>query len=550
MKHLFELLEQSASYFGDKAALQIQNENEWRRLTYRQLRDSSLLLTRAFKKKGFGEGAAIAILSENRPEWGVAFFSILRSGCVVVPIDKMLKKDEVQNILEKSEARLILTSNNFLSLLAQIPLKIPVLCFDEGNSDISSLSRGIEEGINAPDLGNLIPDPDATAVMIFTSGTTGDPKGVMLSHKNFLSNVESFSKVFPSEFLRSQFLSILPLNHTFELSGGFLAPLLGGGTITYMRSLKPDQILETMRQTSTEIMLTVPAFLSLLYHQLLHQLSEEQKRKMKFALKASSLIPVQTFRRWIFKEVHHHFGGNLRYLVSGGAPLSGEIQDFFEKLGFVVLQGYGLTETSPVLTVNPLHRPKKNSVGRPIPGVEIKIVIPEGEKEGEILAKGDNIMKGYYKNEEATREVMEDGYFHTGDIGYFDKDEYLYITGRLKNLIVTSSGKKVYPEEIEHKLQHLPYIKEICVLGRKSGLEEEVTAVVIPDREHLAKDKISSEEEKRILWEEIKKINLTVADYKRVKDLILWEGEFPKTTTLKIKRKELERMVDAAGIGL
>ncbi len=545
MDHLFEILERSALRFKDATAAQIQDGNGWRRLTYNQLHDSSELLARAFKAKGFGEGASIAILSENRPEWAIGFFSILRAGCVVVPIDKLLKKNEVQNILEKSETRAIVTSKNFLPVLAQIPLNIPVLCFDEGDSNISTLSKGIEEGAKAPALGQIVSKSDDTAVMIFTSGTTGDPKGVMLSHRNFLSDVQSFAKIFHAEFLHSQFLSILPLNHTFELTGGFLAPLLGGGTITYQDSLKPIQILEAMKKTGTEIMLTVPAFLSLLHHQILRQLSPGQKKKLDTALKLSSFFPFQFFRRWLFKEVHERFGGNLWCLVSGGAPLSGEIQDFFEKLGFVVLQGYGLTETSPVLTVNPLHRPRKNSVGRPIPGVEIKIDAPEGEKEGEILAKGENVMKGYYKNETATKEVMKDGYFCTGDIGYFDKDEYLHITGRLKNLIVSSSGKKIFPEEIEYKLQNLPYVKEVCVIGRKVASDEDVTAVVIPDRDKLVQDKVPHGEEKTILWEEIKKVNLIMAEYKRVKDLILWDGEFPKTTTMKVKRKELQQMLQA-----
>jgi long-chain acyl-CoA synthetase len=541
MQNLFELLEKSASRFGEKTALQIRDGLSWRKVSFRQLHDTAQSLAMGLKARGFGKGDALAILSESRPEWGIAFFAILRLGSVAVPVDKLLKKNEIQHVLETSGAKLVFSSGKYLELLKELPLKIPIISFDESPGALT-LSQEIETGLKSPPLEENKTTRDDVAVMIFTSGTTGNPKGVMLTHGNFLSNVEAFSQIFPPNFFSSNFLSILPLNHCFELTGGFLTPLFGGGTITYQDTLKPNQVLQRMCETSTEIMLTVPAFLEVLYRNVMHHIEESPsiQKKFEFALKLASFFPIQAFRRYLFKDLHALFGGRLRYFVSGGAPLSGELQDAFEKLGFTVIQGYGLTETTPVLTVNPFRATRKNSVGKPIPGVEIKI----DEATGEILAKGPNIMKGYYKNPEATEEVLKDGWFHTGDIGYFDKDGYLYISGRLKNLIVTSAGKKVFPEELEEKLKSLPYVKEVCVLGRKKGLEEEVVAVVIPDEEKLKKDGIPDNEIHTKIWDEIKAANAGIAEYKHIKDLILWKGEFPKTTTLKVKRKELEKLIE------
>lgn len=542
MRNLSELLYQSAERFGNRITSQIREGEGWRKLSYRQLRDASEALARALKAKGFGSGDAIAILSENRPEWGLAYFAIGRIDSVVVPLDKLLKKHEMQNILESSSTKLILTSAHYLNLIRELPLNIPVISLDPVEAGASTLAHAIEEGLQYPALGNPISTPDSIAMMIFTSGTTGNPKGVMLTHGNLLSNVDSLGKIFPASFFESNFLSILPLNHTFELTAGFLTPLRGGATITYQDTLKPPHVLQTMRDTGTRVMLTVPAFLEVLLRSITQKVEEhpQKRKKFKLARRLARLLPFQSFRRWLFKDLHHVFGGHLQYFVSGGAPLSGEVQEAFEELGFTVVQGYGLTETSPVLTVNPFYRTRKYSVGRPLPGVEIRI---DGEPDGEILAKGPNIMKGYYNNPEATAEVMREGYFCTGDIGYFDREGYLYISGRQKNLIVTSAGKKVFPEEVEEKLKSVPYLKEVCVLGRKSGVEESVLAVVIPDQDKLKADDIPVGEIRGRIWDEIKKINAAMAEYKRVKDLILWEGEFPKTTTLKIKRRELERLV-------
>lgn len=544
MTHLFELLSESARKYQDQIFCQIREGENWRVLTFRQLRDSALALACWLKARGYSKGDKIALLSENRPEWGIAFFGILRLGGVVVPLEKLLKPDELESILAAAKPRLIITSANHLQTVKDLRVKVPILCLDNVDSRVENLCKVIEEGCGDVLLDAEVGSENEPAVIVFTSGTVGKSKGVMLSHRNFLSNVDSFYKIFPSHFFKENFLSILPLNHAYELTGGFLAPLMGGGRITYLQALKPALLLQTLRETKTKIMLAVPAVLEMLQRALLQQISRStgQLKKFNFALRLSSLIPWLSFRRRLFKEIHSAFGEELLYFVSGGAPLSAGLQDFFEKIGFKVIQGYGLTEAAPVLTVNPLRRPRKNSVGKPVPGVKIKI-----SPGGEILVAGPNVMLGYYENPEATREVMDQEYFSTGDLGYLDHSGYLYISGRVKNLIVSSTGKKILPEEVEEKLKGLSYVKELCVLGCHEGTEEHVTAVVVLDQDKLTAEEVSASEARRKIWEEIKEVNRKMADFKRVEDLILWEGEFPKTTTMKIKRVELEKLIRERG---
>jgi len=525
MQNLFELLSRSVKLYGDKVFCSIREGRNWRRLSFRQLHDSALALARGLKAYGIRPGDNIGILSENRPEWDIAFFGIIRAGAAVVPIDKLLKKEDRSNILARAKPKLIFVSKNYLTAVAESGFTTPVVCFDSNDMAIPTLFELLLEGENSSKLPTL---RDGTAVLLFTSGTTGDTKGIVLTHENFISNVEAFFKVFPDGFFQANFLSILPLSHAFELTGGFLTPLYGGGTVTFQHSLKPSEILETMRDTGTEMMLAVPAFLEMIRHAILKKIDEDpKKRKMFKFVFALSRIPNIAFRRFLFREIHASFGGDLRYIVSGGAPLSREIEIFFERLGFGIIQGYGLTEAAPVLTVNPVNKRKVGTVGPAVPGVELRIA---GTPEGEILAKGANIMKGYYEDPAATATVLREDFLYTGDIGYLDADGYLTISGRLKNVIVTDTGKKIFPEEIEEKLRRITLIKDVCVIGRKKGQDEEVVAVVIP-HENVTSEKI---------WEEIKRINVALSDFKRVKDVVIWEGEFPKTTTMKVKRRELQ----------
>jgi len=535
------LLEESAKEYREEVFSQIREGDGWRTLTYRQLHDSAAALAAGLSRQGIRAGDRVALLSENRPEWGIAFFAILRLDAIVLPIDKLLKKNEIDAILKIAEPKLLIVSESFLPLAASLEATVPLLCLDSVGS-VPTLLKVIDQGLSIQTLTPSQAIGETVAVIIFTSGTTGESKGVMLSHGNFLANEKSFAEMFPEVFFRARFLSILPLNHAYELTGGFLAPLRGGGSVTYQDSLKPANLLQTLRDTKSQIMLTVPALLDVLKHGILQQIRhcKTRSKRFQFAMRLAKFIPFMTFRRWLFHEIHATFGGMLRYFVSGGAPLSMDTQDFFEKIGFEVMQGYGLTETGPVLTVNPLHHARKKSVGKPIPQVKIKI---DEDAENEILAQGPNVMIGYYKNPAATEHMFRDGYLATGDLGYFDSDGYLYISGRAKNVIVRADGKKVFPEEIEERLKQIEFIKEVCVLGQKAGDDEEVMAVVFPDLEQLQANGISIENARGVIWGSIKRVNFAMAGFKRIHELILLDEPLPKTTTLKVKRGELAQLI-------
>ena len=301
-----------------------------------------------------------------------------------------------------------------------------------------------------------------------------------------------------------------------------------------------------MQETKPHIMLVVPAFLALLWREIERKLSglplflQTFLNIAAFASKILEHIGIPA-NRIVFGKLHQQFGGNMKYFFCGGAPLDPELARHYESVGLIVLEGYGLTETSPIISVNSPKRRKLGSVGRPLKGVTVRIEDKDENGNGEILVQGPNVMLGYYQNEEATNAVIKDNWFYTGDIGHLDKERFLFITGRKKNLIVTSAGKKIYPEEVEEYLQRSHYIKEVCVVGKPVEKNEEVYALIIPDLERITSDKITGTVND-LLKNEIRKQCEAIANYKRVKDFVVWEGEFPKTTTLKLRRSEISKI--------
>ena len=355
---------------------------------------------------------------------------------------------------------------------------------------------------------------------------------------------------------QDSFISILPLNHMLEITGGLIAPLYGGSTVTYCPTLKPAQIISLMREVKATGMICVPLVLKMFYNGIMKEvdkLSGFKKRLFKILTGISKLflrlnVNLGTL---LFKGVHRKFGKRFKYFVSGGAPLDIQLEKDFDALGFTILQGYGLTETAPVIALNTPKFKRYGSVGKPLKGVEVKIVKKsESEQEGEIIARGANIMKGYYHNPEKTAESIRDGWYYTGDLGYLDKDGFLYISGRAKNLIVLGGGKKIFPEEVEQVVGESPYIKEICVLGKKAtqGLKagtEEVFAVVVPDLDRFSpEDKKDEHKIRTKISQEITSLSQNLAEYKRISDFKLHFEELPKTSTRKIKRKQVQAMLD------
>jgi long-chain acyl-CoA synthetase len=406
---------------------------------------------------------------------------------------------------------------------------------------------------------NRSPELEDTALIVYTSGTTGVAKGVMLSYKNLLFQVKALSEAIPYS-QHDRFLSILPLNHMLEITGGLILPLYVGARITYCRSLKAANLLSLMQQTHTTVMICVPLVLRMLHDGIIKKVEKLPlfKRKMFYSLlRLCRFLLKFNFRigRWLFKPIRREFGGNLKCLVSGGAPLDVEVELDFNAWGFYILQGYGLTESAPVISVNTYKAHRIGSVGRPLPGVEVKInKLKEEDDCGEIITRGPHIMKGYFQNEAKTKEIIKDGWLYTGDIGYLDKDGFLYISGRLRNLIVLGGGKKVFPEEVEEVIGRSPFIKEICVLGKiadrgvRKG-HEEVYAIIVPSIEYFPEPERQNKEKIRNkISEEINRLSKNLADYKRIIDFELWYDELPKTATKKIRRKMIADMIRSRNI--
>ncbi|MBI2263559.1 MAG: AMP-binding protein [Armatimonadetes bacterium] len=402
---------------------------------------------------------------------------------------------------------------------------------------------GTEISAHSPngDPGGKDVSPSDPALIIYTSGTTGTPKGVVLSHQNILSNIEGVIPYF--EFNpEDHFLSLLPLSHTLEFTAGFVLPLTFGATITYLRAPVASEITTTMKEVSPTVFIAVPLVYKHLHKGIMRRLASlptMSRAFMSLAKRISFLRPT------LARRIAEAFGGKMRYWIVGGAPIDPNLLLDLELMGIEVLQGYGLSEASPLLTVNPPGRNRRGTVGLPLTNVRVKIAASPGEERGEILAQGDNIMTGYYRNRKATSEAIRDGWLHTGDVGILDEAGYLTIVGREKNMIVTPGGENVYPEEIETLLERCHLVKEISVFGQKEGdgVGEKVCAVVVPDLEvHQA---LPKDERKRpvetLLEEEIRTILKTVAPYKRIAEWVLHPDELPKTPLRKKKMDEIRR---------
>lgn len=563
MEELFsikDIPEISAKKFGSKIALQIKSGYTFRSITYDQLNDITTKMAEYLLHLGVKRGDAFAILGENRPEWAISYFSIARTGAYIIPIDSMLKEQEIRLILHYIKAKGIFVSPKYLDLINEIKESLPDLKYviSMGESEHMheiSFNNAIEEGNRLIDRGSkkykdIKSDLDDTYVIIFTSGTTGQSKGVMLTNRNISYDIIYSAKLIEVKE-NDRFISVLPLHHTFEATAGFLLPLYNGCTITYARSLKPNEILEDIKDSQSTIMLGVP----LLFEKIILGIKRAIKKSPITNTIVNGMLTLQKGSKFLlniklgstmFKSLREKSGlSSIRLMISGGAALKPEVAEAFESFGFLLVQGYGLTETSPVVSVNPLHKYKHRSIGIPIEGVEVEIDQPNENGEGELKIRGPIVMKGYYNNQSATDEVIKDGWFYTGDIGYKDKEGYLYISGRKKSIIVTQAGKNVYPEEIEEKLLESELIEEVIVIpvkSKKNG-REEVGAVVYPNPElieSIMKEKLSEEESykklKDIIGKEIFKICENLADYKRVKKFGIVYEEFPKTTTKKIKR--------------
>jgi long-chain acyl-CoA synthetase len=487
---------------------------------------------------GLKKGERFSVMGENSPEWAIAYLAIVKAGLVCVPLDPLLSEGEIIHVLRESETLGVLCSESHLYKIESVKPELRSLKWLIPFGGIKDLKAG--EDIPVEQI-----DPDSLAVLIFTSGTTGTSKAVMLSHENIISNIRSFQPVIKLG-QGDAMVSIIPMHHTFEATCGFLYPLYCGAAVHYPPSLKPNDLQSTLKSAKVTCLIAVP----LLFEKLLRGVHRKVARstvvtKVLFSTISGIGSFLKFSRKPLFAGVRREMGlESLMYAVSGGAALPAKVAQGLELLGIPILQGYGLTESSPVISVNPLGNPKNDSAGPPIPGVEIKIVEPDASGIGEIAVRGSNVMLGYYRNETATDEVLKDGWLYTGDLGHLDKDGYLYITGRMKSTIVTQTGKNIYPEEIEEKLIKSQWIEEVLVVPRidPKTRKEEICAIIYPNyallEEHSMDKgiKLAEKDIQSIFKDEIRKCNQELAAYKKITRLEIREEEFPKTTTNKIKR--------------
>ena len=542
-----EMLYRSASIYKTRTAFKVKNkEGKIESITYEQFKNDVVSLGTSLLKKGF-KNKKIAVIGENSYAWCVSYLAATIVG-IVVPIDKELHTDDVINFINIAEAVCLLGDEKNLSPIEENKNKLTMkdtlfLYFDKEqteNSYYNLLENGkklYQDGYT--DFDNIEIDPDSMRILLFTSGTTGNAKGVCLSQRNVCSNLLStygIVKVKRSDL----FFSILPLHHTYECTLGFLLPIYSGASIAHCEGLR--YIVKNMNEFRPSVILCVPLLLENVHKNIVKNMNKSLPEKYK----KENANPFPDLP-WILKKVvknkvKNTLGGRLRVFIVGAASVNPNIVNDFADLGLPTLQGYGLTECSPLVAGNTDFFSKADSAGLPIPNVEYKIDNPNEEGIGEIIVKGPNVMLGYYNNPDETAKVLKNGWFHTGDLGKIDENGYLYITGRCKSVIVTKNGKNIYPEEVEYYLNDNPLISESLVLGihKENDDETYINAQIYPNLEAMTeylKGTVPTKEEiKKMISDVVASVNKKLPNYKHIKGFIIRDKEFEKTTTQKVKR--------------
>jgi long-chain acyl-CoA synthetase len=575
---LSQLFLNTVRTYAKDALMMVKKEGHFVPLSTADVAERVKDLSLGLRDLGFGPGDKLVIFSENRPEWTITDFATLCAGGVTVPIYPSLMPDQVKYIINDSDAKVVVCSNRLLWLKVEaVRRELPsvrhfILVEEEAPEGVMSLAevmgRGKTLAASGPELfekAALAVRPDDLASIIYTSGTTGIPKGVMLSHANFVSNSKALDSVV--EFTRRDtVLSFLPLSHVLERMTTF-SFLYKGATIAYAESI--ETVAANLLEVRPTIMISVPRLFDKIYAKVMDNILAQSALKMRiffWALRVGKKYGALKIRhqpiprglqarrnlaaKLVFSKIVEKTGGRVRFFVSGGAPLSKDVAEFFYAIGITILEGYGLTETSPVLACNTFDKMKFGTVGPVIPGVEVTIA-----PDGEILARGPNVMRGYYKKEMETREAMAGGWFHTGDIGHFDEEGFLVITDRKKDLIITAGGKNVAPQPIENRLKTNPYIQNAVVVGAGRKF---ISALIVPDFDKIEvyarangipfgsrseltrRDEIAS-----FLLAEVNRSTPELASYERVKKIALLDRDFEQdldevTPTLKVKRSIVE----------
>lgn len=506
------------------------------------------------------EGKRVVLIGNNRYEWCITYFATTTGNMVIVPMDKALPDNEIESLVKRSEAEVAVFDKKYAEVMKKIKKDDStnlnmLICMDEiEDSEIEKFSDLLEEGTKLVKNGDKKYDevkvnPNEMSIMLFTSGTTNEPKAVMLSQKNICANLTDIAcwvKLYPTDRL----LSFLPIHHTFECTITFLYGFYSGCTVAFCDGLK--YIQKNLAEYKISIFVAVPLVLETMYKKITKAIEEKGKTKLINTMSkiSNALLKCKIdLRKVFFKQVLDNFGGNLRLVLYGAAPMNKDTIVGFNNLGIDLVQGYGLTETSPVISAETDKEKRPGSVGLVLPTLEAKIINPDENGEGELAVKGPSVMMGYYKNEEENKKALKDGWFYTGDYAYIDKDGFLFITGRKKDIIVLKNGKNVYPQEIEFLINKLPYVTESLVYQReRSNTDTMLCAKIVYDKD-IIKDVLGDkkeEEYKNIIWNEIKEINKTLPVFKHIKNIDITTEPFVKTTTQKVKRyEELKKIVQA-----
>lgn len=559
-KTIKEIFNRSKEKFANEVfiAQKFNPKGQFTEITYKEFTDDVIALGTALTNKYNLKDERVVIIGENTYHWYVSYMAMLCGIGVAVPIDKELPANEIENVINRSKATAIIFSSKKKEVIKKIEDKLSnIKYFIQMNSDDelqgrevgmnTVLKQGkemIKKGDNSFE--KIEVDPEEFKVLIFTSGTTSNSKGVMINNRNLAENINAVSTYVYLD-TNDRLFSVLPLHHTYESSIGFLLPFANGCSIAVCQGLK--YIVPDLQETKPTAIIAVPLLIESIYKKINKTIEKSGKtglvNSMFHVTNALKTVGID-IKRKVFSEIYANLGGKLRIIVSAAAPIDAKVGKWLQDLGISFLQGYGLTETAPIAALTPEFEPKVGSAGKAVNCAELKIDTPNEKGEGEVLIKSETLMIGYYEDEEATKEVIEidehgNRWFHSGDVGYLDKDGFLYITGRTKNVIVTQNGKNIYPEEIELMLGEVKEIKESMVYGKEVEGEKEliITAKVIPNYdeiEALHGKNLTEEQVYNIIWEKIKEVNHKLTSYKAIKKLEIKKDEFAKTTTMKIKR--------------
>ena len=551
-----EMVEYSTTNYKDNIAYKYKKDYtakkpEYIEKTYEQVGKDVKALSTLLLNKNL-EGKRVILIGNNRYEWCISYLAITCGNMVVVPLDKALPDNEIQNLVTRSEAEIAIFDKKYIDIMKKIkeePNSIlnELICMDnlkeEGIENINDLliegQKLLEQ--NNTQYEKIAINPEKMSIMLFTSGTTNEPKAVMLSQKNICSNIQDLAS-WVQLGTKDTMLSFLPIHHTFECTVTFLFGFYSGATIAFCDGLK--YIQKNLAEYKVSVFVAVPLVLETMYKKIQKAINDQGKTKLINTMVKISKLLLKCkidIRKKVFKQILDNFGGNLRVVFYGSAPMNKDTIIGFNNFGIDLIQGYGLTETSPVVSAESDKEKRPGSIGLALPSLNVKISNPDENGEGEITVKGPSVMLGYYNNEEENKKALKDGWFYTGDYGYIDKDGFIWITGRKKDIIVLRNGKNVYPQEIEFLINKLPYVKESLVYQRERNSTDTMLCAKIVYDEDIIKETFGDKTEKEykdLIFEEIKEINKTLPVFKHVKNISITTKELVKTTTQKVKRYE------------